>query len=222
MSESNMEQARFNMIEQQIRPWNVYSLDVLDTFNAIHREAFVPDKYRGLAFSDVKLPLAEGQFMMEPKVEGRVLQHLAIKPTDNVLEVGTGSGYLTACLAKLAASVTTVEIHKSLLESAKKHFTAQHIDTSNVTFVQGDAAKGWSDKEKFDAIAITASMPVYHNGFEKCLTIGGRLFVIHGEMPLMQASLITRLKEDLWETENLFEIDLPALVGAKSANKFKL
>ena len=220
MSDTNIDQARFNMIEQQIRPWNVFSLDVLETLTELPREEFAPEKYKSLAFADTMIPLSDGQVMMEPKVEGRLLQNLNIKPTDSALEIGTGSGYLAACLSKLAASVTTVEIHKPLLDFAKKNIEAQHIN--NVEFVQGDASQGWSNAETYDVIAVTGSIPEYHSGFEKCLKVGGRLFIVCGQAPVMQAMVVTRIKEDVWETENIFELDLPALKGCKVPDPFTL
>ena len=219
MSTMNLEQARFNMIEQQIRPWDVLDYKVLETLSATPREDFVPEQYRALAFSDISIPLGHDQAMMPPKVEGRLLQSLMIEPTDDILEIGTGSGYLTACLAKLGNSVHSVEIYEDFIESAGARLEQHGI--RNVTLEQGDAAAGWQGDKRFDAIAVTGSLPVLHQGFHPLLNPGGRLFVIAGKPPVMQALLITRAGEQEWNHESLFEISLPALVNAPEPEAFK-
>ena len=218
MSAMNIEQARFNMIEQQIRPWDVLDDRVLQVISGTPREAFVPERYRALAFSDISIPLDHGQVMMAPKVEGKLLQSLTLQPTDSVLEIGTGSGYLTACLAKLAGRVHSVDLYEDFMEQAHNKLEQQGI--SNVTLVTADAANGWDTAGGFDAIAVTGSLPVLHQGFHKALNLGGRLFVITGRPPIMQALLITRVAEQEWNQESLFETSVPPLVNAPEPEAF--
>lgn len=210
---SPLEQARFNMIEQQIRPWDVLDQTVLDTMHTIPREAFVAEIHRCLAFSDTELPLGHGESMLSPKVEGRILQELALAPDDICLEVGTGSGYLTACMASMANHVFSVEYHSDISVSAQDRLDMQNI--FNVTLSTGDASNGWQQKETdtYDAIAITASMPTYNPVFEEMLKIGGRLFVVVGSAPAMQAMLITRLSETEFARLSLFETVIKPLIG---------
>lgn len=219
MKQTEIEQARFNMIEQQVRPWDVLDQHVLDTMKTIPREHFVPERYRSLAFADTNIPLGHEQVMMAPKLEGRLLQALALAPGDRILEIGTGSGYLTACLAKLAGRVHSVDIHADFVEQARSKL-AQH-GIANVTLEVADAASGWSSSDGFDAIAVTGSLPVLHQGFHHALKPGGRLFVIAGKPPIMQALLITRVREQEWNQESLFETALPALVNAPQPEAFK-
>ena len=219
MTTMNLEQARFNMIEQQIRPWDVLDYRILETLSSTPREDFVPEQYRALAFSDISIPLAHDQAMMPPKLEGRMLQSLMIEPGDRILEIGTGSGYLTACLARLGASVHSIDLYDDFIEQAKNRLELHGI--KNVTFEQGDAAAGWESDGGFDAIAVTGSLPVLHRGFHNLLNPGGRLFVIVGQPPIMQALLITRVGEQEWNQESLFEISVPALVNAPEPESFK-
>jgi protein-L-isoaspartate(D-aspartate) O-methyltransferase len=218
MNAMNIEQARFNMIEQQIRPWDVLDDRVLNVISGTPRENFVPEQYRALAFSDISIPLDHGQTMMPPKLEGKLLQSLALQPEDRVLEVGTGSGYLTACLAGLAGSVLSVDIYEDFSEQAQARL-AQH-DIHNATFVAGDAASGWNADSGFDAIAVTGSLPVLHRGFHELLNTGGRLFVIVGKPPIMQALLITRINEHEYHHEALFETSIPPLINAPQPESF--
>ncbi|MEN8213314.1 MAG: protein-L-isoaspartate O-methyltransferase [Pseudomonadota bacterium] len=213
----NQEQARFNMIEQQIRPWNVDDDDVLKIMQQIPREDFVPDNFKALAFADIKIPLADGQQMMEPKVEARLLQALRIKPGDKVLEVGTGSGYLTACLDWLSDEVTSIEIHEQLSQQARQHLEAMGI--SDARLLVGDAFDTAPD-EKFDVIAVTGSLPAGSDHFEKLLTVGGRLFQVVGVGASSTAQLITRVREEAFRRENLFETEIAPLENAPQVEAF--
>jgi len=218
MNEMNTEQARFNMIEQQIRPADVLDSAVLDIIAAVPREAFVPDAYQQLAFSDTHIPLASGQVMMKPIQEARLLQALHISAEDNILEVGTGSGYVTALLAKLGKQVTSVEIDENLSRTAGETLSQQGI--SNVTLEIGDAAKGWPKQAPYDVIAVTGSLSRLNDNFKQQLKIGGRLFVIVGTEPAMSSLLITRAAEQQWSEENLFETVLPPLINAEKRPEF--
>ena len=218
MSAMNIEQARFNMIEQQIRPWDVLDDQELHIIADTPREDFVPERYRALAFSDISIPLEHGQVMMPPKLEGKLLQSLTLRPDDSVLEIGTGSGYLTACLARLAGHVLSLDIHADLVEQARAKLQQHGI--ANVTLEVADAAGGWTSSAGFDAIAITGSLPVLHQGFHQALNPGGRLFVITGKPPIMQAMLITRVGEQEWNQESLFETAIPPLVNAPQPEAF--
>lgn len=218
MNAMNMDLARFNMIEQQIRPWDVLDDRVLQTLTNTPREAFVPEQYRSLAFSDISIPLGHDQAMMAPKLEGRLLQSLAISHSDNILEVGSGSGYLTACLAQLGNRVHSVDIFEEFVTSTGEKLARQGIDT--VTLDTTDAASGWNPEEQFDVIALTGSLPVLHKGFHNSLATGGRMFVITGKPPIMQALLITRIDASEWQQETLFETSVPALINATLAETF--
>jgi protein-L-isoaspartate(D-aspartate) O-methyltransferase len=218
MNRLNLEQARFNMIEQQVRTWDVLDQRVLDTMHAIPREAFVPPRYRALAFADTNIPLGHAQVMMAPKVEGRLLQALAIRPQDSVLEIGTGSGYLTACLAAMARHVTSIDIVPEFTTTAGERLREQQI--TNVTLTSADAASGIDSGERFDVIAVTGSLPVLHRQFHQALETGGRLFVITGTPPVMEACLITRIDERNWAAESLFETSIPPLLHAAEPQAF--
>lgn len=220
MSEMNLEQARFNMIEQQIRPWEVLDPKVLDVLAQVPRENFVPEAYRHLAFADLEIPLGHDQAMMAPKVEGRMLQALDVQPTDVALEIGTGSGYVTACLARLAGQVYSVEIVESFKLAAQKKLA--DLGIANTTLRTGDAAHGWTQLPRYDVIAVTGSMPEYHEGFEKSLALGGRLFVVVGEAPVMEAMLITRVGEHEFSRVSLFETLLKPLTGLRKTQEFVL
>lgn len=214
----DIKQARFNMIEQQIRTWEVLDERVLSLLNQVHREDFVPESERELAFADAFIPLAHGQQMMQPKIEARLVQTLNIVPTDSVLEIGTGSGYLTALLAKSAKHVYSVDIFSDFVESARSKLAAH--DMRNVTLETGDASKGWDKHGPYDVIAVTGSLPILTDTFQKLLKIGGRLFVVVGESPIQEALLIRRAGEQEWHTESLFETYLPALINAPQPQRF--
>jgi len=219
MNAMNIDQARFNMIEQQIRPWDVLDDQILGTLSSTPRENFVPERYRALAFSDISVPLSHDQAMMPPKLEGKLLQSLSIRSTDRILEIGTGSGYLTACLANLGGSVHSVDLYDDFIEQARTRLEQHSIKT--VTFEQGDAAAGWKSDNGFDVIAVTGSLPVLHHGYHTLLNRGGRLFVIAGKPPIMQALLITRVGDQEWNQESLFETSIPALLNAPEPEEFK-
>ncbi len=212
----NVEQARFNMVEQQIRPWDVLDTHVLDLLSKVKREQFVPPANREMAFVDMEIPLGYGASMWQPKLEARALQAVRVKRADRVLEVGTGSGYLTALLANLVTHVTSVEIVPELLAFAEKNLASHAIH--NVTLVQGDAAQGWSGT--YDVIVLTGSTPVLPEVFQKCLSVGGRLFVIVGDAPAMQARLITRTGDNGFETTTLFETVVAPLQNALQPKRF--
>ncbi|HQU15278.1 MAG: protein-L-isoaspartate O-methyltransferase [Chromatiales bacterium 21-64-14] len=219
MADFNIEQARFNMIEQQIRPWDVLDPRILDLVAALPREAFVPEAYRNLAFADLNIPLGHGQVMMAPKMEARMLQALDVGHTDSVLEVGTGSGYVTACLAALGGHVFSVEIVPELKYAAQKRLAERGIE--NVTLRVGDASAGWDPARRYDVIAVTGSLPMYTDVYQKRLSVGGRLFVIAGQAPIMEALLVTRTAPDGWTRESLFETDLPPLINAPAPACFE-
>lgn len=215
----DVEQARFNMIEQQIRPWDVLDPRVLELLADTPREDFVPAEYRELAFADLGIPLGHGQVMMAPRVEARMLQALDVQSSDFVLEVGTGSGYVTACLARLGGRVLSVEIVPELKYAAQEKLAAHGI--GNATLRVGDAARGWEPERRYDVIAVTGSLPVYVDAFQKSLAIGGRLFAVVGKPPVMEALLVRRTAPDGWVREALFETDLPPLVNAPRPPRFE-
>jgi protein-L-isoaspartate(D-aspartate) O-methyltransferase len=206
------------MVEQQIRPWEVLDQDVLDLLYVVRREEFVPAEYRALAFSDVEVPLGDGERMWAPKIEARVLQELGIKKTDRVLEVGTGSGYFAALLAHRAQHVTSVEINPRLKALGEANLRAHGID--NVTVELGDAAQGWSARAPYDVIVLTGSVPVLPEGLVAQLKPGGRLFAIVGDPPVMEARLVTRTGEGATRTEDLFETCFPPLRNAVQPKRF--
>ena len=216
----NIEQARFNMVEQQIRTWDVLDQQVLDLMAEVPREDFVPAAYRNLAFADTCIPLEHGQSMMVPRVEARMLQALQVERDDRILEVGTGSGFVTALLARLGGHVTSIEIVDALGSSARAKLEAHGIE--NVDLYTGDASHGWERAAPYDVIAVTGSLPVPEDSFQNTLAIGGRLFVVVGREPAMQALLITRNSESQWASECLFETVLPPLVGVDEPERFVL
>ncbi|MCL5060773.1 MAG: protein-L-isoaspartate O-methyltransferase, partial [Candidatus Thermoplasmatota archaeon] len=185
----DIEQARYNMVEQQIRPWDVLDQDVLDLLFKVRREDFVPEAHRALAFVDMEIPLGHGQAMWTPKLEARVIQELAIRPPDRVLEIGTGSGYLAALLASRAAEVVSVDIVPEFTAAATQKLRAHGF--ANIGLHSGDAARDWPDEAGFDVIVLTGSTPLPSDAFRRRLRVGGRLFAIVGEAPVMQAQLIT-------------------------------
>ena len=220
MSPFNFEQARFNMIEQQIRPWDVLDQRTLDLIASVPREQFVPQDYRKLAFADINIPLTQNQVMMSPKVEARLLQALRLNPNDSVLEIGTGSGYLTALLAKAAKHVDSVDIFPEFIQAAEVKLTALNIN--NVTLQVGDAINGWNTNVNYDVIVLTGSVPVLTSHFQDQLEAGGCLFAIIGEEPIMQAQLLTKVNQTETNLEILFETVLPPLLGAVSPPRFVL
>lgn len=213
------EQARFNMIEQQIRPWDVLNQDVLSLLGGVARENFTPVDYQSLAYADIAVPLQHGRLMMKPVLVARMLQALELHKTDRVLEIGTGSGYASALMAGLALHVDTVDINEDIHAFAKGNLAAAGID--NVTCHHGDGAAGWGEDARYDVIAITGSMPVVPDVFLQSLNRGGRMFVVVGVAPAMEAMLIRRTDEDEWSRESLFETDLPILDNAQQETVFK-
>lgn len=214
----NFEQARFAMIEQQVRPWDVLDPRVLEALMFVHREDFVASAHRQLAFADLPLPMAHGEVMMKPVVEGRMLQALALEPGEEVLEIGTGSGFITACLARLARAVTSVELHADFTETAAARLAASGI--SNVRLETADALQ-WQPGRQFDAIAVTAAVATIPSLFTDWLKPGGRLFVIRGYSPVQEAVRVVRRDEGL-QIESLFETDVPYLHGAEPVPHFTL
>lgn len=218
-TEINVENARQQMLGQQIRAWDVLDDRVLATLAETPREVFVPEAYRDLAFADTEIPLGHGQSMMTPKVEGRLLQALALEKTDRVLEIGTGSGYLTACLAKLGGSVVSVDYFAEFTQGARPRVEAQGL--SNVEFVTADAFS-LDFKEEFDAIAVTGSVPVRGEHFRHMLRNGGRMFIVVGRVPVMEALLVTRHQAGRATEESLFETILSPLINAERPEPFVL
>lgn len=214
----NIEQARFNMVEQQIRPWEVLDQEVLDLLYVVRREDFVLDACRGLAFSDLELPLGEGERMMQPKIEARILQEVALRRTDKVLEVGTGSGYMAALLAHRARHVHSVEIAPNLKRFGEANLRRAGI--ANVTVELGDAARGWPKQAPYDVIVLTGSTPVLPDAFLDQLATGGRLFAVVGEPPVMSARLVTCVTAGSHNTVDLFETLLAPLKNALERDKF--
>ena len=208
----NIEQARYNMVEQQIRTWDVLNQDVLDLLFKIRREDFVPEPRRAMAFVDMEIPLGHGQAMWTPKLEARVIQELVIRPTDRVLEIGTGSGYLTALLAADAAEVVSVDIEPAFTAAATQILRAHGIH--NVTLHTGDAARDWPDEAGFDVIVLTGSTPLLSDAFRRRLKVGGRLFAIVGELPVMQAQLLTCTAPGATRNVVLFETCVAPLQNA--------
>jgi protein-L-isoaspartate(D-aspartate) O-methyltransferase len=218
----DVERARFNMIEQQIRTWEVLDQEVLDLLFAVRREEFVLEQHRSLAFADMEIPLVDhataAEKMLAPKLEARMLQELAVKPTDRVLEVGTGSGYMTALLAKRGAHVYSVEIVPQFSTQAAARLSAH--DINNVTLEIGDAARGWSKHAPYDAIVLTGSVPVLADEFARCLNPGGRLLAVVGEAPVMEARLVTCAASGACSEVILFETCIPMLRNAPQPERF--
>lgn len=215
----NLEQARFNMVEQQIRTWEVLDPAVLDLLYAVPREDFVPAAYRKLAFADMEIPLGEGQCMMAPKIEARIVQALSLRKTDRVLEVGTGSGYLTALLARCAAHVYSLEIRPGLAAFGRANLERQGAD--NVTLEVADGARGDPKRAPYDAIVLTGSTPVLPAALREQLAPGGRLFAVVGEPPVMVARRITCTVPGAFSSEELFDTVLAPLVNAERPARFQ-
>jgi protein-L-isoaspartate(D-aspartate) O-methyltransferase len=214
----NFEQARFNMIEQQIRPWEVLDQNVLDLLFSVRREEFVPAARQRLAFADAEIPLGHGAVMLAPKIEAHVLQAVQVKKHESVLEIGAGSGYMAALLAAHAAHVTTIEIVPELAEMARANLKRAQID--NVTVETGNGAGGLPAKAPFDVIVISASVQAVPQELLAQLKVGGRLFAIVGQEPVMEAQLITREGEAAFSTETLFETVTAPLTAIASVQKF--
>lgn len=214
------ELARENMVENQIRTWEVLDPRVLEVLGRLHREDFVPERFRGMAFVDVELPLGHGEVMMKPVVEGRVLQAVAIEPGQRVLEIGTGSGFLSACLAELGGRVHSVELHADLADQARRNLAGAGI--AGVTIEVCDALTDYATKEPFDCVVLTGAVFALPERVRGWVRPGGRLFAITGESPAMQALLHTRVDATHWQTESLFETDIPYLTNATPPRHFTL
>lgn len=216
--QADVERARYNMVEQQIRPWEVLDQQVLDLLFRVHREDYVPPASRALAFADMEIPLGHGENMLAPKIEARILQALAVQPTDRVLEIGTGSGYMTALLANLAGHVYSVDIHPDFTAAAGEKLRAHGV--RNVTLEAGDAARGWDKHGPYDVVVVTGSLPLLPPAFQAGLQPGGRLFAVVGEAPIMEARLITCLARGVYNTTDLFETCITPLRNAVHPERF--
>lgn len=214
----NFEQARLAMVEQQVRPWEVLDPRVLATIGAIPREEFVPAAQRQLAYADLQLPLPHGECMLKPVLEGRLLQALALEPSDEVLEIGTGSGYLTACLAQLARDVLSIDLHADFLATAAPRL--ERLGLRNLRLEAADAL-AFAPNRLFDAIAVTGAVASVPDAFGHWLKPGGRMFVVRGDSPVQEAVRLTRRGEHL-HVESLFETDIPFLRGAEPVPPFIL
>jgi protein-L-isoaspartate(D-aspartate) O-methyltransferase len=214
----NIEQARFNMIEQQIRPWNVLDQDVLDLLMVVKREDFVPEAYKNLAFADIEIPLPGGESMLMPKVEARILQELLVKKHETVLEIGAGSGYMAALLAHRSRQVTTVEIAPELKALAERNLAKAGI--SNVTVEEGNGAEGWPKSAPYDVIVISGALEVLPDAFLKQLKVGGRIAAILGQAPAMSVNIITRVSETGYDTVKVFETSAKPLKAAVTPSHF--
>lgn len=210
----DFEKARFNMVEQQIRPWDVLNPRVLEVISAIPREQFTPEQYRSVAYTDTRIPVGEYEDhpcqMSQPNINGRILQALDIGEDDLCLEIGTGTGYLTACMAKMGRHVDSVDINESLCEIAQANLEAIGISNFNIT--EGDASRKWDQKAAYDCIAITAAMDEIPESYKKQLTVGGRMFVVTGDAPAMTAYLVTRVDSKTWQAEELFETSIDKII----------
>lgn len=215
----NLEQARFNMVEQQVRTWDVLDPHTLEALREVPREDFAPSDYRRLAFSDLRIPLPQGQVMVKPVEEGRMLQALGVQPGQRVLEIGTGSGFMAACLAHMGASVLSIDIHEELVERAKRRFG--RLSIKGIETRQADALGDFDPGETFDAIAVTASAAEVPERFRQWLKPGGRLFAVRGFSPVMEAMLMTLTERDHWQIDSLFDTDLPRLIGAEDRPQFE-
>lgn len=214
----NLEQARFNMVEQQVRTWEVLDQRVLDVLRSVPREDFVPSRYRKMAFADLRLPIGEGEVLMKPLEEGRLLQSLNIESGQRVLEVGTGSGFLAACLSALGGQVRSLEIHASLAESARVRLDRSGFSAVDVECA--DALAAALPESAFDVVVLTASVAEVPASLLATVAEGGRLFAVRGRSPAMEAVCLTRLAGGRWHAESLFETDLPRLRGAEDRPTF--
>jgi protein-L-isoaspartate(D-aspartate) O-methyltransferase len=214
----NIEQARLNMVENQVRPWEVLDARVLDVISRVHREEFVAPEHRQLAFADLCLPIGHGEVMMKPVVEGRVLQALDLQPTDHVLEIGTGSGFLCACLASMSARVTSVDIRAEFSTIAATRLQTAGIE--NVELAVGEAVAQWQPQGLFDALVVTGAVAEIPARWLTWLKPGARALIVHGQSPVQQATLLTRDAAGRDRQETLFETDLPYLTHAEPAARF--
>ena len=214
----NLEQARINMVESQIRTWEVLDQTVLDLLLTVKREEFVSDKYRDLAFADLEIPLGHGEVMLAPKMEARMIQELDIRKTDKILEIGTGSGYVTALLAKLGGQVISVERIQEFSQSATRKLAGHGLQ--NIQLQVGDGSEGWPAQAPYDAILLTGSVLLLPESFRQQLAIGGRLLAVIGEPPVMTAHLVTRVSAHAFNSIGLFETSIPPLKNIKQPERF--
>ena len=215
----NVEQARYNMVEQQIRTWEVLDPGVLDLLFRVKREAFVPPEHAALAFADLEIPIGHGESMLQPKVEARILQELALASTEKVYEVGTGCGYLTALLASRARHVTSAEIHPGLQERAAANLRGAGI--RNVTLLQGDSSRAPLAESAFDVIVLGGSTPVLPQAFLDRLAPGGRLFAVVGDAPVMKAVVVRQPASGAYQHAEIFETVLKPLLNAAQPPRFR-
>jgi protein-L-isoaspartate(D-aspartate) O-methyltransferase len=222
MNSMDFNKARFNMVEQQVRPWDVLDPRVLNVIGNIPREQFVPEQSRNLAYADTRIPIGhyEGRtsHMLNPVIEGRLLQSLAIGEDDTVLQIGTGTGYVTACLATLARHVDSVDINPDMTALAEKNLA--RFEISNVTLSTGDGSTRWEQKQFYDCIAIMGSLPAIPDFYKKALKEGGRMFVVTGDAPVMKALLVTRISKNEWTVDELFETCIDPLINAEKPAQF--
>lgn len=215
----NFEQARSNMVSQQVRTWDVLDDHVLDVLRELPREEFVPQKYRQLAYSDSMIPLDHGQMMLKPVLEGRLLQGLELQATDDVLEVGTGSGYFAACLAALCRRVTSVEIHGDMIKSAQSRL--DDLGISTVELIEADALSGWSATSRYDVIVLTGAVHTLPDRMASWLKPGGRVCAVVGDSPNMHAVIATAQGTSLIRSRSFLETDIPYLAGGEPPVRFK-
>jgi len=222
MNEMDYNQARFNMVEQQVRPWDVLDPRVLNVIGNIPREQFVPEDCKQLAYADAPIPIGEYEgrtsHMLNPVVEGRLLQSLAITEDDTVLQIGTGTGYITACLATLARHIDSVDINPEMTALAEKNLA--RLEISNVTLSTGDGSSKWEQKQFYDCIAIMGSVPTIPEYYKKALKEGGRMFVVTGDAPVMKALQVTRVGKNEWTLDELFETCIDPLINAEKPAEF--
>jgi protein-L-isoaspartate(D-aspartate) O-methyltransferase len=223
MSSMDFNQARFNMVEQQVRPWDVLDPRVLNVIGNIPREQFVPEVSRNLAYADTRIPIGEFQgrtsHMLNPVIEGRMLQSLQITEDDIILQIGTGTGYITACLATLGRHVDSVDINPELTALAEQNLA--RFEITNVNLSTGDGSQKWEQKQYYDCIAIMGSMPDVPEFYKKALKEGGRMFVVVGEAPVMKALLVTRIGKNEWTLDELFETSIDPLINAEKPEAFE-
>lgn len=211
--------AREQMVSQQIRAWDVLDPRVLAVLDALPRDRFAPEQYRKLAYADTQIPLAHDQVMMTPKIEGRLLQALDPQPNESVLEIGTGSGFLAACLARLGGEVLSVDIFPEFTAASTE--ILRQLGIRNTRLETRDASRLDWLAQRYDVIAVTASLPEYDRQYAEHLNVGGRMFAIIGQLPIMEAVLVTRVSEEAWARESLFETALPPLLNAATPPRFR-
>lgn len=216
---SNIQQAKQNVIDSQIRPWGGLNYIANNALRDTPREYFVPEAYKNLVFADIEIPLTDKAKMLSPKIEGRLLDALNIQQDETVLEVGTGSGYLTAVVSKLCKSITSIEIDEELSQGANAKF--KKLGASNILLETGDASKDWRSNDFFDVVIVGSSVPKITGRYFHLLNVDGRIFVVEGTGNAMQAKLITRISEHEWETKSLFETHLDTMQGLETSEQFK-